>query len=299
MAAPSASTASPASHPPGLYLIGLGLGDALDVTLRGSAAIAACSTIWLESYTSILGEDASPEALAARYGKPVRVAWRETVESEAESILGPAAVSPVAFLVVGDPFGATTHSDLVLRARAAGVRVTVIHNASIMNAAGAAGLQLYNFGATVSIPFFRGSWRPSSFYPRIAHNAAGGLHTLCLLDIKVREPDYDVLTRTGRTVFEPPRFMSVAQAAAQLLEVEKEKGEGVCGPDTRAIGLARVGGATQLIVSGTLGELATADLGPPLHSLILVGGPLHDLEQAMYDEALLPPGFPTCVPLVE
>ncbi len=41
---------------------------------------------------------------------------------------------------------ATTHTDLELRARQAGIPVRVIHNASIMNAVGVCGLQLYRFG---------------------------------------------------------------------------------------------------------------------------------------------------------
>ena len=67
------------------------------------------------------------------------------------------------FLVVGDPFCATTHSDLFLRAIKLGIKVQVVHNASIMNAIGATGLMLYRFGETVSIPFYQGNWRPYSF----------------------------------------------------------------------------------------------------------------------------------------
>lgn len=132
---------------------------------------------------------------------------------------------------MGDPFGATTHTDLQLRAREKGIPVRVIHNASVMNAVGACGLQLYRFGEVrqrdrcercegalsrtqvlhlllvhgahpmlcaphhgphstpaqaVSIVFFTDSWRPDSFYDKIAANRKMGLHTLCLLDIKVR-----------------------------------------------------------------------------------------------------------------
>ena len=47
-------------------------------------------------------------------------------------------------------------------------------------------MQLYQFGYTVSIPLFEGDWRPDSFYSRIAYNHRGGMHSLCLLDIKVR-----------------------------------------------------------------------------------------------------------------
>ena len=44
---------------------------------------------------------------------------------------------------------ATTHTDLLLRAESQSIRVEVIHNASIMNAVGCCGLQLYQFGQTV------------------------------------------------------------------------------------------------------------------------------------------------------
>ena len=40
-----------------LYLIGLGMGDARDVTVRGREAIDKCDTVFLEAYTSILGVD--------------------------------------------------------------------------------------------------------------------------------------------------------------------------------------------------------------------------------------------------
>lgn len=83
---------------------------------------------------------------------------------------------------------ATTHTDLILRAKAIGVKVEVVHNASAVGAAASCGLQLYQFGYTVSIPLFEGSWRPDSFYNRIGYNSKGGMHTLCLLDIKVLSP---------------------------------------------------------------------------------------------------------------
>jgi diphthine synthase len=164
-----------------------------------------------------------------------------------------------------------------------------------MNAAGAAGLQLYSFGATVSIPFFRKDWRPDSFYDKMAFNASGGLHTLCLLDIKVREPDFDALVRTGRVAFEPPRFMTVNTAVAQLLEVEERRAGGVCGPAALAIGLARVGQDTQTIVSGALSELADVDFGGPLHSLV-IAGTMHELERAMFDHFRVKPDTPRLPP---
>jgi diphthine synthase len=76
---------------------------------------------------------------------------------------------------------ATTHTDLVVRARDIGVEVKVIHNASVMNAVGICGLQLYRYGETISIPFFTETWRPDSFYEKIQNSRRLGLHTLCLL----------------------------------------------------------------------------------------------------------------------
>ncbi len=60
---------------------------------------------------------------------------------------------PLSLTVIGPallprlpPASATTHTDLQLRAREQGIPVRVIHNASVMNAVGAAGLSLYRFG---------------------------------------------------------------------------------------------------------------------------------------------------------
>jgi len=92
-------------------------------------------------------------------------------------------------------FSATTHTDLLLRARDLQIPTQIIHNASIINAAGCSGLQLYNFGQTVSLVFFTDAWKPDSFYDRIAENAKFGLHTLVLLDIKVKEQSEENLAR--------------------------------------------------------------------------------------------------------
>ena len=207
------------------------------------------------------------------------VADREMVESNSDEILRDAQTEDVAFLVVGDPFGATTHTDIVLRARELAIPIQSIPNASILSGIGACGLQLYNFGQTVSMVFFTENWRPASFYDRVKENRSIGLHTLVLLDIKVKEPNLDAMAR-GRIVYEPPRFMTVGTCAKQMLEVEDERKEGVYGAESLAIGAARVGGTQQTFVSGTLKELCDSDdrLGPPLHSLVLLGRRTHELE---------------------
>jgi len=201
------------------------------------------------------------------------------VESKSDEILAGADEKDIAFLVVGDPFSATTHTDLALRCRqhAPPIPTRTLPNASILTAVGATGLSLYTFGQTVSMVFFTESWKPSSFYDRVAENAGLGLHTLVLLDIKVKEPDLKAMAR-GKIVYEPPRFMTVAQCASQMLEVEDERKQGVCRQQSLAVGVARLGSEEQQIVAGTLEELSDADLGPPLHSLVLCGVKMHEME---------------------
>jgi len=262
------------------YLIGLGLGSEEDITVRGLNAVKSCSKIFLEAYTSVLG--VNKEALEAYYGKTITLADREFVESGCDGMLDAAKEEDVALLVVGDALCATTHTDLFLRAREMNIRVEVIHNASIMNAVAVCGLQLYRFGQTVSLPLFEENWKPASFYDKIQQNYAADLHTLCLLDIKMKEPNIKILETRGKIVYDPPRFMSVKQAIEQLLYIEEEvKKAGVLSrTETRCVGVARLGQPDQRIVSGTLEELLEVDMGEPLHSLVLVAS-THPLEDDM------------------
>lgn len=259
-----------------LYIIGLGLHDEKDVTVRGLELIKSSSKVFLEAYTSILS--IGKERLEAFYGRDdIVVADRDFVECHAEEIYLPAKDSNVAFLVVGDPVCATTHSDIMIRAREAGAAVEVVHNASAMGAVGCCGLQLYNFGQTVSIPYFDENWRPTSFYPKIKYNRQGGMHTLCLLDIKVKEPDFEAMKR-GKIVYLPPRFMTVNKASDQLIEAEETRAGGAYIPNkTLCVGLARLGQPDQCIIAGTLEELKEEDFGAPLHCLIICGE-VHDME---------------------
>lgn len=101
---------------------------------------------------------------------------------------------------------------------------------------------------------------------------------MLLLDIKVKEQSLENMAR-GRKIYEPPRYMTVAQCAQQLLEIEEDKQEGVYSSDSLAIGCVRVGADDQKFACGTLKELSEIDLGPPLHSVVLIGKRAHELEK--------------------
>lgn len=258
---------------PMLHIIGLGLGDEKDITLRGLELVKSASAVFLENYTSILS--CTPERLQELYGCEVTVADREYVEEKADLILD-ACSRPggCAFLVVGDAFGATTHSDLWLRARQQGITVNIVHNASIMNAVAVTGLQLYNFGQTISLCFWTETDKPTSYYPKLISNRAANLHTLCLLDIKVKEPTLESLAR-GKKVYQPPRFMTVNQAVEQLLEIDRQLDENHLTLKSMGVGIARLGQSDQKIVYATLEELLRVDFGSPLHSLIIPAPDMH------------------------
>ncbi|KAI6196973.1 GPI mannosyltransferase 1 [Aphelenchoides besseyi] len=267
-----------------LYLIGLGLGDVQDITVRGLNIVKKCHRVYLEAYTSILsyGYGTDKTKLEEFYGREVLEADRDFVEQGCGGMIEEAKTYDIALLVVGDPFGATTHSDLFLRANEFGTEVRVVHNTSILNAIGCCGLQLYSFGEVVSIVFWTEEWRPESFFDKIMANREHGLHTLCLLDIKVKEQSVENLIK-NRKIYEPPRFLTCAAAATQLMEIVqkgtfKEK-EYAITKDTKVVGLARIGWETQKIAYCSLKQMAELDLGPPLHSLIVPSHHLHPLEE--------------------
>lgn len=212
------------------------------------------------------------------------LADRELVESGADEILAGAETNDIAFLVVGDPFGATTHTDLILRAQENNIKYQVVHNASILNAVGCCGLQLYSYGEIISIPYWSDSWQPDSFYDKIKINRDHNLHTLCLLDIRVKEPTLESLMKKKKE-YQPPRFMSTQEAVDQLIQIiVKKRNAGIVeselayNENSLCVGLARVGHDTQKIVAASFSEMKEINLGAPLHSLVIPAKILHPLE---------------------
>jgi diphthine synthase len=258
-------------------MIGLGLGDIKDITLKGLDAIKNSEQIFLESYTSIYSS--TKEQMEEFFEKQIIDANRDLVESYADKILQNAKIANVSFLVIGDVFGATTHTDLFLRAKKEGINVIVINNASIINAISIIGLELYKFGRTASIVFDDDNWLPKTPYEIIFENQRLGAHTLCLLDIKTAEPSRENI-RKGINKPEPPRFLTINHALEILKKIEKEEKKELITQDTLVIGVARIGMEDQEIKAGPLSEIITHDFGKPLHSII-IPGKLHDIEKEM------------------
>ena len=241
-----------------LYFIGLGLNNEKDITVNGLEAIKKCDIVYLENYTSVL--NCKKEDLEKFYGKKIILARRNLVEADNNEILENAKTKNVAFLVSGDPLVATTHIDLFLRAKKEEIRCNVIHNASIVSAVGATGLQVYKFGKTTSIPLENENIEVP--YDVLEDNLSLGLHTLFLLDLNPEEG----------------KFMTVNDAVRYLLKTEIKKNKKIFAEKTLCVGCARVGSENQLIKAGTAKELLKKDFGKPIHCLI-VPGKLHFMEE--------------------
>lgn len=82
----------------------------------------------------------------------------------------------------------------------------------------------------------------------------------------------------------PPRFMSVAEASQQILQVIEKRDRSPISRSNLAVGLARVGSENQKIVACSLTKMAEFDLGPPLHSLVISARELHPLETEFLEQ---------------
>ena len=242
-----------------LYFIGLGLNDEKDISVKGLEAAKKCEVLYLEHYTSILA--CSKDDLEKFYGKKIILAGRSMVEQDAETtILKDAQKNNVGFLVVGDPFCATTHLDLYMRAQQLNIPCEVIHNASVMSAIGMTGLQVYKFGKTTSIPFHNEN--VESPYEVMKANQAIGLHTLFLLDLDPLHNNY----------------MTVHQAIGYLIKVSSKKGDKAFTESTVCIGCAQLGSQNQVIKAGPASDLLKAEFKHPPQCLI-VPGTMHFMEE--------------------
>jgi len=168
-----------------LYLIGLGLNDEKDLTLKAIEIAKNCEC-YCELYTSIWS--GSLEGLKKLIGKEVKLLKRKDLEEEQEIFLEKAKKNDIALFVPGDPLAATTHIDLVYEAKRSKIPVKIIHNASIFSAIGETGLQIYKFGKTATVPM---SGKLENVKSTVKNNKKLGLHTLLLLDID-RENNIDM-----------------------------------------------------------------------------------------------------------
>lgn len=232
-----------------LYLIGLGLWDENDLSLRAIDILKKCEDVYVEFYTNKwLG---NIRRLGEIIGKEVKVLKRIQVESD--MLTDVAKETDVALLVPGDPLVATTHVQLMIDAKSKGVDVKVVHASSIYTAVAETGLQLYKFGRATTLAFIEKSFKPSSPYEMIMENRKAGLHTLVLLDVK-----------------EDGRYMTIADGIDVLEQLGLQ--------DIKIVACCQLGSGNQIMRYGAMHELRNASLSET-PAVIIIPGRLHFKEE--------------------
>ena len=235
------------------YLVGLGLFDEKDISLKGLECLKDVDRIYAEFFTSRLF-GSSLEAIEDLIGKKIEVLVRGEVEEE-HKFIEEARNSDVALVTGGDPLIATTHSEFLVQCSKKGIDYEVIHASSILSSAPAiSGLQGYKFGKVTTIPFPDHNFYPKSPYEAIEENLKMDLHTLVLLDIQAHNN----------------RYMTVNQGLEYLMNLKDSLDrEGMIGEDTLAMGIARVGSIDVCVKAGKISELIDFDFGGPLHCIVI------------------------------
>lgn len=165
----------------GLVLVGMGPGRYEMMTQEAVWAAKLADFRRYEAYTALWPKD-ELERLESKIGTITKV-MRPEIE-EPKELLELAKENLVAVLVVGDPLQATTHVDLQLQAKEAGITCKVMHGISITTIlSGAVGLSNYKFGRSTTLTYPYGGWVATSPLEVIASNKYQGLHTLVLLDL--------------------------------------------------------------------------------------------------------------------
>lgn len=232
-------------------MIGIGLNDERDISVKGLEKLRKSDFVYLESYTSRL--NCSINDLEELYGKKIVPADRGLVEKKAGQIIEKAKKQNVAFLVIGDVFSATTHSDIFLRAKKEGIRTEVIHNASVVSAVGLTGLEVYKFGKITSIPFENKNIK--SPIEVFKNNFKKNLHTLFLLDIK------------------EDKLMAVNEAIAYLIKNKIDK-------NIMAVACAALGGKEPFIKYAKLNDLKGIQINK-FPQCLIIPAKLHFIEEEM------------------
>lgn len=157
-----------------LYILGLGL-NGKGISLEEMEIIKKCRKIYLENYT--VNFPYVKEDLEKIIKKKITLADRNFVEGF--KVLEKAKKKNIALLVYGSPLTATTHISLIQEARKQKIDCKIIHNASVLDAVGETGLQIYKFGKITSMPVFESE----SFIETVKENKKINAHSLILVDI--------------------------------------------------------------------------------------------------------------------
>lgn len=265
-------------------IIGTGLKSFLDIPYSSIKTLKKSKYVFLEAYTCIIDTESleSIVELQKIINKQILPLQRFIIESSPK-FLKLCKENEVTLLVVGTPFFATTHLDLLERCIEMNIETNIVHNSSIQNVIGRVGLYSYNFGRTISLPYFFPGFQPTSIYDYLKKNKEIGLHTLVLLDIqmenKLNTENFDeYISKSDKNLDENlfslnknHKFMTINEAIEQLIVLEKLTKYNLLTEDSKIFAICRFATKSEKIFFDKIENLRKMDFGAPLHSLIIPG----------------------------
>ncbi len=247
-----------------LFLVGIGLCED-DITLKAKDVCSRCD-LFLERYTSLV-DDNRIKFIEKLFGKRIQQLDRADMEEDNKVILELAKNNDVAVLISGDPLVATTHKILYIDAKKLGIKVEVVHAASVMSVAiGESGLDFYRFGKVCTIPKWHVHYSPVSFYETIRLNMQNNEHSLVLLD-------YDPIVESS---------LQMPDVVKELKAAESEYKSGIVTSETMVVVLNNLSQSQAVKAFVKFGELEKLNInkGP---TVIIIPAKLTSIEQEVLD----------------
>lgn len=241
-----------------LCFVGLGISGYDSLSSQAVAVISKADAVYLEQFTSPIRETEIARIQEISKGE-FKIAKRWLVE-DGHEILDKAKNKDVVLLSYGDPYVATTHTELRTRAAKEGTKTRSIHaSSSVSSIIGECGLHFYKIGRIATIMGDHKSL--TTPYRIIYKNIIEGNHTILLLEYN----------QDGNFFLDPK------DALEALLQTERGQRRNVIVPSTFAVVASRVGLENQAITCGEVSSIVKADLGLPPHTIIIPGS-LHFTE---------------------
>ena len=235
-----------------LWFVGLGISGFKSIPSEALDILSKADIVYLEQFTSPIGKIDLIKIKNATKGEFI-LAKRWLVE-DGKEILENAKKKKVVLLAYGDPYIATTHIELRIRAIEEKIKTYSIHaSSSLTSLIGECGLHFYKVGRIATIMSEIKSL--TTPYYVIYKNIIEGNHTVLLLEYN-QDKDF---------------FLDPKDALNRLVETEKGQKREVINTSTYAIVASRIGFKDQKIISGKISSLMKMDFGKPPHTVIIPG----------------------------
>jgi diphthine synthase len=235
-----------------LWFVGLGISGFKSIPNEALDVLSKADIVYLEQFTSPIGKSDLTKIKNSTKGE-FKQAKRWLVE-DGKEILENSKGKKVVLLSYGDPYIATTHIELRVRAIEGKIKTHSIHAASSLTSMiGECGLHFYKVGRIATIMSEMKSL--TTPYYVIYKNIIEGNHTVLLLEYN-QDKDF---------------FLEPNDALKGLIETEKGQKRNVINTSTYAIVASRIGFKDQTIISGKISSLKKKDFGKPPHTVIIPG----------------------------